>query len=276
MPADLHLHTSYSDGTLSPQEIVELAAKKGLTAIAITDHDTVSGVVPAQQRGVALGIEVIPGIEFTTEAYNKEIHILGHFIDINNSSLLSELGRLQKSREERIIKICQKLGEIGVSIDPEAVFKIAGHRDAGRPHVAQALVTQGYVTSIKEAFDRYIDFRGPAYVEHYKLSPTDAVKLINVANGLATFAHPAVSNCDKIVPELVAAGLAGLEAYYSGHDQYLTDFYAKFAEKYGLLVTAGSDFHGFKGSREIVLGEPSLSDELLQKLIDEHLRRNKS
>lgn len=276
MPADLHIHTNFSDGTQSPAFVVELAKNRGLTALAITDHDVIAGVEPAKQRAQALDLEIVPGIEFTTEAYNAEIHILGHFIDINNEPLLAHLCLLQKSREERIFLICKKLTKINLTLDPEEVFKIAGHRAAGRPHVAQAMVARGYVATIKEAFDRYIGFRGPAYVEHYKLSPVEAVKLINGAHGLAAFGHPASSNCDKIVPELVAAGLTGIEAYYSGHDKYLTDFYIKMAQKYGLLVTGGSDFHGFKSGREIILGEPSLSDELFQKYKNEYLRRNQS
>ncbi|MBI5399756.1 PHP domain-containing protein [Candidatus Saganbacteria bacterium] len=276
MPADLHLHTIFSDGTETPEMIVELAKKKGLTAIAITDHDVIAGIEPAHRRGAELGLEIVPGIEFTSEAGGAEIHILGYFIDLKNEALLAKLAQLQKSREERIYKICDKLKNLNLLVDPEKVFAIAGHRAAGRPHVAQALLARGDVKSVKEAFDRFLDNRGPAYVEHYKLSPTEAVGLINAVKGLAVYAHPAVSNCDKIIPELTAAGLTGIEAYYSGHDNYLTNFYIRLAEKYGLLLTGGSDFHGFKSGREINIGEPSLSDKLFQKLKDEYLRRNKS
>jgi predicted metal-dependent phosphoesterase TrpH len=160
-------------------------------------------------------------------------------------------------------------------IEAEQVFAIAGHRAAGRPHVARALQAAGYVQSFKEAFDRYIDFHGPAYVSHYKLSPEDAVKLVVVAGGLAVFGHPGLSNCDQIIPDLMAAGLRGIEAFHPGHDQAQTDHYLKLAKENGLLVTGGSDFHG-AGGREVRLGKVCLQDELLERLRNEHLRGNRS
>jgi hypothetical protein len=276
MPADLHVHTNFSDGTESPASVVTLAKEKGLTAIAITDHDVIAGIEPARLKGQEVGMEIVPGVEFTTENAETEIHVLGYFIDLNNAELLAELTHLQKGREERIFKICDRLQMIKLPLDPERVFAIAGHRSAGRPHVAKALIEAGYVRTIREAFDRYIGFKGPAYVEHYRLSPVNAVRLIDKTGGLAVFGHPAVSDYDKIIPELIAAGLAGIEAYYSGHDLGQTNHYLQLAKKYNLLVTAGSDFHGLRMDRKNTLGEPSLSDELFQKLKDEHLRRNQS
>jgi hypothetical protein len=272
MSADLHIHTTFSDGTHSPEEVVRQAKKAGIKSIAITDHDVVEGIQPAIDEG---GVEIIPGIEFTTEAYDTEIHILGYFIDHRNAQLLETLARIQRGREERIFKICEKLKKLGVDLKPEKVFEIAGHRAAGRPHVARALVEGGYVADFKEAFNRYIDFHGPAYVSHYKLSPQEAVRLIIAAKGIPVYAHPAVSNCDRIIPELMSVGLAGIEVYYTGHKQNQTRHYLNLARKYGLLVTGGSDYHGFKSGREVELGELTIPDELVDKLRDEHLHRNK-
>jgi predicted metal-dependent phosphoesterase TrpH len=276
MPADLHIHTTFSDGTQTPEEIVRLAKKAGLKSIAITDHDVVEGIDRAQKTGKEVGVEVIPGIEFTTEAFDTEIHILGYFIDHHHPGLLEAITRIQKDREERIFKICDKLKRLGVNLEPEKVFEVAGHRAAGRPHVARALIEKGLIKDFKEAFARYIDFHGPAYVSHYKLSPEEAVNLVVAAQGLAVYAHPAVSNCDQIIPDLVAAGLAGIEVYYSGHNRSQTRHYLNLARKYGLLATGGSDYHGLKSGREVKLGALTIPDELVEKLRDEYLRRNKS
>jgi hypothetical protein len=262
----LHVHTYLSDGTQSPEEIVELAKKNGLSTIAITDHDVVAGIDRAQKKGKEVGLEVIPGIEFTTEALDTEIHILGYFIDHHDPKLVETIGKIQKGREERIFKICEKLNGLGVNLPPEKVFEVAGHRAAGRPHVARALIAEGCVSSFKEAFNKYIDFHGPAYVSHYKLSPEEAIKLVVQSGGVPVYAHPAVSNCDQIIPDLMAVGLAGIEVYYSGHDQRQTKHYLSLAKKFGLLVTGGSDYHGVKSGREVALGDLSIPDELVNKL----------
>ena len=260
----------------SPEGVIELAKKAKLRTVAITDHDVVAGIVPAQKKGAALGLDVIPGIEFTTEAYDTEIHILGYFIDFNSPELLSTIKKIQKGREDRIFGICDKLQGLGIDLDAETVFKLAGHREAGRPHVANALLAAGYVSSFKDAFNKYIAFGGPAYVPHYKLPPAEAVALTVRAQGLAVFAHPGTSNCDQIIPELMAAGLAGLEVYHRCHKPKQTEHYLELAKKYDLLVTGGTDFHGFKNPLEAELGDITIPDELVEKLRDEHLRRNRS
>lgn len=276
MSADLHIHTTFSDGTNSPEEIVELAKKAGLKTIAITDHDVVEGIDRAKIKGKELGVEVIPGIEFTTEAFDTEIHILGYFIDHHSPELIEAITKIQKGREKRIFKICEKLKDLGIDLEPEKVFEMAGHRAAGRPHVARVLVKEGFVKNFREAFGKYIDFHGPAYVSHYKLSPEDAVKLVLSAKGVPVYAHPRVSNCDQIIPDLMAAGLAGIEVYYSGHNQTQTQHYLNLVKKNGLLATGGSDYHGVKSGREVGLGVVTIPDELVEKLKDEHLHRNKS
>lgn len=274
MPADLHLHTTFSDGTDTPAQVVEAAKKAGLTIIAITDHDTLAGIGEAEEQAAQSGLEIIPGIEFTTETAETEVHILGYFLDRYNAALNEAIGRLQKGREERICLICEKLKDLGVELLPEKVFALAGHRDAGRPHVARALVEAKAVGSFKEAFDRYIAFQGPAYVSHYKLSAPEAIQLIRQAKGVPVFAHPGVSRCDEIIPELIKAGLAGLEVYHVGHNQSQIEHYLELAKKSGLLATGGSDYHGTLGGRESVLGTIRLADELVEKLRNEYLRRN--
>lgn len=276
MPADLHIHTFFSDGTQSPEEIVELAAKNGLTTIAITDHDVLLGIEPAKQKGQQLNVEVIPGIELTTEAWGAEIHILGYYIDTSSPQLLGILSKIQKGREERVFKICEKLKKLGVELAPAQVFEIAGHKAAGRPHVARALLANGSVRTFKEAFNKYIGFNGPAYVAHYKLSPQQAVQLVAATGGIPVFGHPAVSDCDEKIPELIKAGLRGIEVYYPSHDQSQTQHYLALAEKNGLLATGGSDFHGEVSGREVTLGQVDFPDELVEKLKDEHLRGNRS
>lgn len=276
MSADLHIHTSFSDGTHTPEEIVEQAQKAGLKTIAITDHDVIDGIALAIKKGEEAGVEVIPGIEFTTEAFDTEIHILGYFIDYRSPKLIEAITKIQKGRIDRIYKICEKLKGLGVNLEPKKILKLAGNKAPGRPHVARALVAQGYVKNFREAFGKYIDFHGPAYVSHYKLSPEEAVKLVTAARGVAVYAHPAVSNCDKIIPDLMVVGLAGIEVYYTGHNQSQTQHYLNLARKNGLLVTGGSDYHGFRSGREVELGELAIPDELVDKLKNEYLRRNKS
>jgi len=270
MAADLHVHTFFSDGTESPETVADKAKQAGLASIAITDHDTMAGVSKAMGRG----IEIIPGIELTTETPRTEIHILGFFVDENNAALRAEIDKIKKGREERIFQMCEKLAAEGAKIDPERVFAIAGHRDAGRPHVAKALVEAGCVPNFKEAFNRYIDFKGPAYVAHYKLAPTEAIRLVVTAGGVPVFAHPAISNADEMIPDLVAAGLKGIEVYYPTHGQSRIQHYSSLAEKYHLLMTGGTDYHGPNSGREIALGALTIPDALVEKLKNEHLRGN--
>ena len=274
MSADLHIHSNLSDGTHAPQAVVDLAKAAGLKTIALTDHDTVDGSQPAQKRGAEVGVEVIPGIEFTTETLNAELHILGYFMDYTDPKFTGVLDKVQKDRVQRIYKIVDKLKALGVDILPKDVFAISGEKAPGRPHVARALVSRGAVANFKEAFNRYLDSRSPAYVPHYKLTPAEAIRLITGLKGIAVFAHPAVSNCDEMIPELMAEGLRGIEAEYGGHRPDQTKHYLNVARKYGLLVTGGSDFHGLDSGREVALGDFSIADELVDKLKNEYLRGN--
>ncbi|MDD5568730.1 MAG: PHP domain-containing protein, partial [Candidatus Omnitrophica bacterium] len=260
MPADLHIHSNFSDGTDSPEDVVRLAAAGGLTAIALTDHDTVGGLARAIAAGQSAGVEVIPGIEFTTENPRAEIHILGYFIDQANPELAETLKKIQQGRFERIYKIVEKLKGLNVTIDPEEVFELSGRNSPGRPHVARVLIRHGAVSNFKEAFNRYLDFRAPAYVPHFRLVPEEAVRLVKRAGGVPVFAHPAISNCDDLIPDLMSAGLRGLEIYYPGYYADQIEHYLGLARKYDLVVTGGSDYHGADAGRDFQLGEHNIPD----------------
>lgn len=268
------MHSNFSDGVDSPEELVGLAAAAGLKTISLTDHDNVDGIDRAMDEGRRKNIEVIPGVEFTTENPRTEIHVLGYFVDHKNPEFLSVLGKIQEDRVKRIFKIVKKLKALKVDIETDDVFAISGKKAPGRPHVARALLKLGAVSTFKEAFNRYLDFRSPAYVPHYKLTPAEAVKLIVKTGGIPVFAHPAISNYDEIIPELIADGLRGLEAYYPGYKPEVTERYLGLAKKYGLLVTGGSDFHGLDSGREVKLGDLTIPDELVEKLRNEHIRGN--
>jgi predicted metal-dependent phosphoesterase TrpH len=274
MSADLHIHSNLSDGTDSPEEIVYLAKAASLKTIALTDHDNLDGLTSAANAGVVAGVEVVPGIEFSTESNGNEIHILGYYIDAQNCQLNSILEKIQTDRVERIYKITQKLQALNVELVPEEVFKLSGEKAPGRPHVARALINKGIVANFKEAFSKYLDQRAPAYVPHYRLEPEEIVKLITESGGIAVYAHPAVSACDQIIPDLIVAGLRGLEVYYIGHKPHVITHYLSLAEKYGLLVVGGSDYHGSQSGRDVKLGDITIPDELVDNLRDEHLRRN--
>jgi predicted metal-dependent phosphoesterase TrpH len=274
MPADLHIHSNLSDGSDSPEELVRLAKAAGLTAIALTDHDIVDGIPRAQAEAKAAGLEVIPGIEFTTEEKRCEVHILGYFIDPANAELTAALARIQEGRVKRIYKIAKKLRALKIEIAPEEVLALSGGKAPGRPHVARLMVKLGIVPTIKEAFNRYLDHRSPAYVPHYKLTPAEAVGLIKRSGGIPVFAHPVISNCDDLIGELTGAGLRGIEAIYPGYTPEQSEHYRALAVKHGLLITGGSDYHGANFAREQKLGELPVPDELVEKLKNEPARGN--
>jgi predicted metal-dependent phosphoesterase TrpH len=266
MPADLHIHSNFSDGLLSPEEIVRKARDSGLTVISITDHDIVDGIEPAIAEGEKLGIKVIPGIEFTTDLPDTEIHILGYYIDYKTKWLKELLLKIREDRTNRIYKISEKLKKLGIDINAEDVLALAEKGSVGRPHVARLLLEKGIVKSIQEAFNKYLDNDAPAYVPHFRLTPAEAVETIVKAGGIPVYAHPAVSNKDEIIPELMAKGLAGIEVYYSKHSDAQVKHYKSLAKKYGLLMTGGSDYHGFGTARDVPLGSARLPDDCVSKL----------
>ncbi len=256
MKADLHLHTTASDGRLEPKEIVSLAISVGLDAIAVTDHDTIDGVVPAlDAASTSHLIKVIPGVEISTDVARGEVHILGYFIDYTNKKLAATLQKLRDSRRERARKMVTKMGDLGMKIDWQRVNELAQGGTVGRPHISQALLEKGYVHSEKEAFDKYIGRNGPAYVERYKLLPIEVVKMILDAQGLPVLAHPAdIAGLEELVPKLKAVGLVGMEVYYRDYDSEIVARLARIAKQYDLITTGGTDYHAFGDGLEVYIG----------------------
>ncbi|HKV38857.1 MAG TPA: PHP domain-containing protein [Blastocatellia bacterium] len=272
---DLHTHTSYSDGSASPTELIRLAAGQHAAAIAITDHDNVAGLTEGRAAACEAGIEFINGLEISADYQPGTMHILGYYIDDRSARLNADLTALQHARETRNPKIAGKLRDLGFDIDYEEVASLAGGDVVGRPHFAKLMVEKGYATSIKDAFDRFLAKGGSAYVEKKRLAPPDAIDLIHHAGGVAVLAHPyqlKLESADQIEDEisrLAALGLDGIEAIYSRHSPEQRQQYQELAVKHGLLVTGGSDFHGsYKPDINIVrgLGDLQVPYPLLEPL----------
>lgn|GEM_PF-4844 len=261
-PVDLHAHTSHSDGDLSPEELVRAAAEAGLAAVAVADHDEVAGVAAAVAEGVARGVEVVPGVELTSYHGESEIHVLGLFIDPDHPGLREKLAHFRQVRSERARKMCLLLERLGAPLKFERILAIAGPGSIGRPHVAKALVEAGHVRDMNEAFRRYIGNGGPAWVAKAPFTPQEAIALVHAAGGLAFVAHPGVTGQDGIVPELVRAGLDGLEIRHSMHAHMVSEHYLRWIQRRDLLPTGGSDFHGgFKP--DAPLGRPFVPETWL-------------
>ena len=266
MPADLHIHTFFSDGTSSPEYVVRLAAAKKISVISVTDHDTVEGYMPAKKEGYACGVEVIPGIELTAEYQGNEVHILGYLFDPGHKGLLKELNLFKERRRERVLRMVGNLNALGVKLKAEDVFDISGQGSVGRMHIAMAMQTKGIVSSLGEAFEKYIGDDSPSYICGFRLSPQDAVKLILQAGGIPVLAHPySLKAGDILIRGLAEAGLMGLEVYYPEHSAQMRAKYLSLAGELGLLATGGSDFYG-KGKPAVNLGKAVLTDDLLDKL----------
>lgn len=272
MAADLHIHTTASDGRLTPGEVVEQAVQVGLNCIAITDHDTVDGLKTLVGENKA-GLRIISGIEFSTELPQHEVHILGYYINWQEDELYSRLERLAANRQARLRLMVEKINRLGYKIDYERVLEIAGASVAvGRPHVAKVLVDQGFFHSVSDVFKTLLRKNGPAYVPHYKLTPLEVINLIKKAGGLAVLAHPGLIGSDNIVAELIRLGLDGLEAYHPEHNEEQTKKYLQIAAKNRLLVTGGSDFHGIPGRFPPHLGIFTIDSDLVTQM--ERFRQN--
>ncbi|MFC1929192.1 PHP domain-containing protein [Chloroflexota bacterium] len=266
---DLHIHSTASDGQLSPAEVVGKSAEAGLTVIAITDHDTVDGITPALEAAKTLPkLKVIPGVEISTDIPKGEVHVLGYYIDYTSPELLTNLERMRYSRQGRAQGMVAKLRDLGIRIEWQRVQEIVGSSSIGRPHIAQAMLEKGYIASIKEAFTKYISREGPAYVEREKMSPVEAVELILQAKGLPVLAHPfTVNDPETLVIELKAAGLVGIEAYYNAYTPEEINRLLSLADKYGLIATGGSDYHGLDASAETMIGGANVPIESAEQLI---------
>ncbi|HSV43318.1 MAG TPA: PHP domain-containing protein [Candidatus Bathyarchaeia archaeon] len=242
--ADLHIHTCLSDGADTPQVVVELAIQKELSAIAITDHDMVDGIEPAVEAARGTSLEVIAGVELSTEWHGSDIHILGYCFDLHHPVLKERLAMFCNTRLSRIHQIVKRLNEMGKMIRVEDVLALTGSDAVGRPHVAQVLLAKGYVNTLNEAFDKYIGEGRPGYVPKFKQSPFEAINLIREAGGVAVMAHPMETRRDELIASFVEAGLGGLEVCYPNTSSTVIGFYEGLADKYGLIKTGGSDAHG--------------------------------
>ncbi|MCM8795524.1 MAG: PHP domain-containing protein [Candidatus Omnitrophica bacterium] len=242
--ADLHLHTVFSDSTYTPQALIKEAKDVGLDCISVVDHDTVAGIDECIKLATSKGIEVIPGIEVTCEYQEQEVHILGYLIDYENKALREKLDELKRVRVERIYKIIDKLNNIGIDLKSEDVFALAKEGTVGRLHVARAMLKEGLVGSVGEAFQKYIGEDCPAFVLGFKLTPSEAISLIKNSKGIPVLAHPYSLKRDDLIPPLVDLGIMGLEVYYPEHTSSMVRSYLSVAKKYNLLITGGSDCHG--------------------------------
>jgi 3',5'-nucleoside bisphosphate phosphatase len=272
---DLHVHSTASDGSLSPWDLVAEAKAQGLRAIALTDHDTTEGLDEALAAGAALGLEVIPGIEISAEYKPGSMHILGLFIDHRHPQLDGQLTILKQARAERNPQIIAKLQKMGLAITMAEVQQVSGGGQVGRPHIAQVLMNKGYVASFPEAFDRYIGNHGPAYVNKFRFTPQKAIAMIIAAGGIAALAHPfsleytSTQHLKMILQQLREWGLTALEVFYPEHPPAKQAIYQSLAQELGLLLTGGSDYHGvIKPEVKIGLVGPNqhVSYALVEKL----------
>jgi len=268
--ADLHTHTTASDGTCEPAENVRLAREQGLSAIAITDHDTVAGIPQALEAAAAQGVEVIPGVEVSSLARGQDIHVLGYFVPYADSSFQEKLAGLRETRHERNKLMIARLRELGIPITLESVYrrKQGTDKNIGRPHIAEELIELGVVSSVEEAFEKYLGKEGAAYVNPPRITPQEAITLIRQAGGVAVLAHPGLYNDDELVQQLIAFGLDGIEVYHPDNSEAQRLKYLQWAKEHGLVVTGGSDFHGWRGEEPFhaMLGSHLALEDTVEKL----------
>lgn len=280
MSIDLHTHTTYSDGTLTPEQLVEKADYQRLTAIAITDHDEIDALKYLNRIDAVKNVIIVNGAEFSIDIDLKgtaHLHLLGLFLDIENEELNHILTNLKNARRERAYAIILKLQEQGISISKKEIDDVIGLGSAGRPHIARLLLQKNIVSNVWEAFNKYLSKGKPAYVSKKKLPLKDAIKLIHNASGLAILAHPIslkhrrYKDTDVFLRELKYIGLDGVEAYYSTHSPKFIKFLKESAIRYDLLISGGSDFHGkVKPDTELGIGKGNLDvpDDIFYSLKD--------
>ena len=264
--ADLHIHTYYSDSSSSPEEVVTQALEAGVECIAITDHDTIDGIEPVRQAAAGKNLEVLNGVELSTEVNGRDVHILAYLFDDKNPAFVSKLTEFQNSRIERAKKIIAKLMTLGVNnISIEEVCAKSRSLSVGRPHIATLLVEKGWVKDSRAAFEKYLAEGQRAYVPKSKQSPADAVKFVHEAGGVAVMAHPMITNKDELIPKLAEAGMDGLEVYYPNCPGNIQHYYEGIARKLNLVMTGGSDAHG-KAKNSTWLAKVTVPYEVVEKL----------
>jgi predicted metal-dependent phosphoesterase TrpH len=267
MVADLHVHTTASDGRYTPEEVLQQATLAGLSYLAITDHDTLDGLLALAGKPAG-GPVVIPGIEFSTDLPDCEVHILGYLFDPDNPELKRQIGIIAEDRRSRAARMVAKLAALGHPVSYDRVLAIAGGASSvGRPHVAAALVEGGYFPDVTAVFDAVLNHDKPGYVPHYKLTPAATVALIKSAGGLAVLAHPGLVGDDAVVRAMLDLDLDGIEVYHPSHDEEATARYLAMAAARGLRVTGGSDYHGIPGRFPERLGEFTVPAVLARRLL---------
>lgn len=271
MGADLHIHSNASDGILGPSEIVKIAKKFGLSAISITDHDTINGLDEAISTSKKIGLDFIPGIELSSESEDWDIHILGYFIDHHSKELREYLKNLQNKREIRAKKIVNNLKNAGIKIEFEQVARESHGESIGRPHLARTLVKLGYVDSVQKAFHVFLKRDGPYYVKKYTIYPDEVIKILLKANAIPVLAHPLSNSNIDFIASLVKIGLMGIEVYYPGYNRFETNKLIEIADRYGLIKTGGTDFHGSDPKinskiRYINIGDITVNDKVVKIL----------
>lgn len=267
--ADLHTHSAFSDGVLSPTELIDLAYRRGVRIMALTDHDTIEGLPEAFATAARYpDLTLIPGVEISTDVPGSEVHVLGHFIDWQNQEFQRRLLHMRQSRLRRARKMVDKLAALGKPVEWERVQSLASEGAIGRPHIARALLEAGHITTINEAFDLYLSRNGPAYVEREHLTPAQVVEMIAAANGLPTLAHPRELNqLEEFLSQLKAAGLIGMEVYYQDYSPEEIERLRAVADRFALIPLGGSDYHGLGGPQEREPGDIPLPDEPVERLL---------
>lgn len=263
--ADLHIHTNFSDGTFTPEEVMAYAKRQGLDCVAIADHDNVDAIAIAINLQKTYNIELISAVEMTAQEGEKELHILGYFIDWQSKRLREKLKQICQSRRARIYKMADKLKEHGIDVDGEEIIKYAESIAISRLHVARYLVEKGYLFSLNVAFDKYIGDGKPCYVGRFRFSSKEIIDIIKDAGGVAIIAHPGLNNVSELLPTLVENGIEGIEVYHIDHSKPTTENLKNFAQEHNLLITGGSDCHGTNKKR-ILIGNIRLPYKYVERL----------
>lgn len=268
--ADLHVHTTHSDSSFSPERVVRYAKDKGLDCIGIADHDSINGLSEAIKVASSDGVEVVPAVEISAEEEGKEIHMLGYYIDYKDNNLLAALKQIREDRKKRLHKMVDALNQHGFNMDAEDIIRFFGDVSISRLHIAQYMKEKNLISSWRDVFKKYIGDDKPCYVASFRLSSKQVIDLIEEAKGVPVIAHPGLNKVDRLLPKLIEEGIKGLEAYHSEHKGFLPEHYVEYARKHGLVYTGGSDCHGdAKGA--VLMGNVTVPYSCVEEL--KRLRR---
>jgi len=264
--ADLHVHTTYSDSTFTPAQVVDRAAWLGLNVVAITDHDTIDGVEEARREAAGHGIEIVAGVEISTYHGSEEFHIIGLYVDTSNSEFVERINLMNRARLERIHEMIDRLKEMGVELAADDVMELSQGSSPGRLHVAQALLNRGYIHALPEAFARYLGDRCGGFVPKRYMTVQESIEAVRSAGGVSILAHPGLTNRDDYIPRFREMGLDGLEAFYPSYSEYDQSRYLSIANREGMLASGGSDCHGQRRN-DIMLGRVLVPEPFVKKII---------